>query len=636
VSWTRASAGQVTSFLGAAAVIVAYAADRGTYGIVPREQAALLIWFALLLIAALGLLPARRPGTPAALALLALALLASWIAIGLSWSESDQRTLAEVARTLHHLGLLALVIVLAGRERWIAVVAGATAGAAIVVGWALGIRLAPGLFGEDTTALAFATNRLSSPLGYWNATGIWSAMTAILLVAWSAHARMYLVRAAALAIVPAVLVALYLSYSRGALASLAVGTIVLVTFAPRRWATAAHVLAAVALGALAVLVTRSQPQIAGFTGTEGRRAIVAALAACGAGGALVAWATGVSGLDSLRLSPATARRALAWGLAATAVVAVIASVTVIPKAWDEFTSAALTQQPSGDPAARLTNFNSGRYAIYSSALESFADRPLKGSGAGTFEFTWNRDARTPEFVRDAHSLYLEAFSELGVIGGLLVLLFAGSVVAVFVSARRATQADPLAAGVVAGGAGACCAYLVSAGVDWMWELTAVTALSLVLAGAAAAATLRDAAPMKAPYRIGASLAALVAILAILPGLRSATELSDSQAGVRRSDLAAALRDARDAEKSAPWAAEPHLQIALVEERTGRLDAARAELLAAQEREPTNWRIPFLLSRVEAARGDVGSALRAYRRARTLRPLGAFFADPNATAAPPER
>jgi hypothetical protein len=75
---------------------------------------------------------------------------------------------------------------------------------------------------------------------------------------------------------------------------------------------------------------------------------------------------------------------------------------------------------------------------------------------------------------------------------------------------------------------------------------------------------------------------------------------------------------------------------MLSDRAGRLDAARAELLAAQAREPTNWRIPFLLSRVETARGDVGSALRAYRRARTLRPLGAFFGDPQAIAAPPER
>src|SRR5262249_30244609 len=162
-------------------------------------------------------------------------------------------------------------------------------------------------FGKDTTALVFGTNRLSSPLGYWNATGIWAAMTTLLLVAWSAHARTRVARAMALAAVPAVLVVLYLSYSRGGLASRAVGTVVLVAFAARRWSTAAHVVAAIVLGGIAVLVTRSQPQVAQFTGTAGRGTIVAALIACGGAGALVTWATDASGLATFRLAPAAAR-----------------------------------------------------------------------------------------------------------------------------------------------------------------------------------------------------------------------------------------------------------------------------------------------------------------------------------------
>src|SRR5690349_3264081 len=87
---------QAATGLGTAAVVVAYAADRGTYDLIARQEFALVIWFALLLIAALGLLPARRPGAALSLALLALGLLAAWMAIGFGWTQSDERTLAEV------------------------------------------------------------------------------------------------------------------------------------------------------------------------------------------------------------------------------------------------------------------------------------------------------------------------------------------------------------------------------------------------------------------------------------------------------------------------------------------------------------------------------------------------------------
>lgn len=627
---------EAATFLGTAAVLVAYAQDRGAYDLVIRQQASLVVWITLLLVAALGLLPARRPAIPVAAALLALAALALWSAASLSWTQSDERTLAEVARTLHHLGLLALVVALAGEGRWIAVTGGASAGAVLICLWSLGIRLAPGTFGEDATALAFATNRLSSPLAYWNATGAWAAMTAPLLLAWSAHARTPAVRALALAALPAALLVLYLTLSRGAVVSVVVATAVVLAFSAHRWMTALHALAAAGLGVVVIFVTRDQPEIAQMTGTAGRADVAAALALCTLGAALVALATTTAGLDRLRMDARKATRCLRFGGALATVLLIVAAGTVIPDAWDDFRSAPLTQQTSTDPASRLTTLHSGRYEIYRSAAASLRDRPLKGSGAGTFEFTWNRDGRTPEFVRDAHSLYLEPFSELGLPGGLLILLFAAAIVAGVIAAARAVRGDPRASGAIAGCAGGCAAYLVAAGVDWMWEVTAVTAFFLLLAGAAGAATLRDAGPPRLQTRIAIAAAALVAVLVTLPGLRSETALRDSQREVRRGDLVAAARFAREAESSAPWAAGPHVQLALIHERAGLLDDARAELLAARRREPSNWRIPFLLSRVEVARGDVGSALRALRSARTLRPLGAFVTDPAATATPPER
>ena len=636
MSRARTPTSSIASLAATAGVVVAYAADRGTYDLVARQEAGVVIWFALLMLAALGLLPAGRPARAVVVTVLALAGLTLWAAVSLSWSESDERTLAEVARALHHLGLLLLVIALAGRERWTSVVGGATAGAAVVSLWALGTRLAPGLFGTDTTAHVFATNRLSSPLGYWNAVGAWTAMTATLLLAWSGHARNTLVRALALAVVPAVLVALYLTYSRAGLVSVMLGAAVVVAFAARRWTTALHVGAAALFGGVAVLVTRGEPQIAGFTGTAGASGVALVLVLCGIGAGLVVVAAQRLRLDDVRLEPRAARRAAITGAAVTAVVLLVAGVTAGPHAWHQFSHAPLVASTSTDPAARLTNLSGGRFQIYASAVESFRREPLKGSGAGTLEFTWGRDGRTAEFVRDAHSLYLEAFTELGLIGGLLVLLLAGGLVAIVVTARSRAGADAAACGAAAGCAGAGAAYLFAAGVDWMWEVTAVSALMFVLAGAAGASTLRGERRPGIGARVGLVAAALVAIVVLLPGMRSARDVRSSERAVARGDLPAAARAARAAEKSAPWAATPHVQLALVAERAGDLPAAEAQLRAAARREPTNWRIPFLLSRVEAAAGDGRQALRSYRRARTLRPLGVFFTDPAAVATPPER
>jgi len=63
----------------------------------------------------------------------------------------------------------------------------------------------------------------------------------------------------------------------------------------------------------------------------------------------------------------------------------------------------------------------------------------------------------------------------------------------------------------------------------------------------------------------------------------------------------------------------------VEEREGRLAAARVDLQRAVAREPTNWRHPLALARIEAELGNAPAAIRAFKRARRLHPLSPVFA-----------
>jgi len=105
------------------------------------------------------------------------------------------------------------------------------------------------------------------------------------------------------------------------------------------------------------------------------------------------------------------------------------------------------------------------------ALEDAQDHPLLGSGAGSFDDVWLERRTIAANVRDAHSLYLESLAELGPVGLALVLT---AFAIPLVGAVRA-RGQPLA--VVAGGAYV--AFLVHAGLDWDWEVPAVTLAGLL-------------------------------------------------------------------------------------------------------------------------------------------------------------
>jgi O-antigen ligase len=77
---------------------------------------------------------------------------------------------------------------------------------------------------------------------------------------------------------------------------------------------------------------------------------------------------------------------------------------------------------SADLRARLTDpGNNGRIDMWRVAWRRFKAAPVLGHGAGTFEDTWARYRPNQQFVRDAHSLYLETLDELGVVGFLLLV-----------------------------------------------------------------------------------------------------------------------------------------------------------------------------------------------------------------------
>ena len=126
---------------------------------------------------------------------------------------------------------------------------------------------------------------------------------------------------------------------------------------------------------------------------------------------------------------------------------------------------------AADPGRAATVAATGRSRCARSAATRWT-----GIGAGGFGVAWLRERTIDERVQDAHSLYIETAAELGLVGLALLVTFLGGVVA---AARRAIGSDRVLA---AGPAAAGLVWALHAGVDWDWEMPALTGVAVLLAG----------------------------------------------------------------------------------------------------------------------------------------------------------
>jgi O-antigen ligase len=90
---------------------------------------------------------------------------------------------------------------------------------------------------------------------------------------------------------------------------------------------------------------------------------------------------------------------------------------------------------------------------------------------------WKRKPDRAEAAVDAHSLYIETLAELGLVGGVFLLAW---LTGIALSAGRLYGADPATAtGLVA----VLLVWVVHTGLDWDWEMPALTGMALVAAAA---------------------------------------------------------------------------------------------------------------------------------------------------------
>lgn len=632
----------IATWLLTVTLVVYLGLENGGYDPIPRDQIGVAVWWALLLGAAVGALPV--PGrTRASLAALGLlAGFALWTALSLGWTESAERTAAELARVATHLGVLALGVCLVTRRRAGArqVLHGVAFGLALVAALGVLSRLQMSWFPPNELGAVLPgieiERRLAFPLGYSSAVGALAGMTLPLLLAATASARTIAAQALAAAALPIAGLALYLSVSSTGVGVAAVALLAFLLLSPDRLPKLLTLAAGAAGAALLAAAVHGREALARGLPTpaaeqQGNEVLWIALAVC----AVVALAQAGLGLALRDRRPGGLPIGRGRALVATAAV-LLAAIPVAVAAgapgelsdrWETFKSRGDDSQGESPSPSTLDFRGNGRYQFWQAAVEASETEPWTGTGPGTFEFWWSRNGSYAGFVRDAHSLYMETLAELGIIG---LLLLGGFVAAVLGGgAARALRAPPERRLVLAAATAGAAGFAAAAALDWVWELGALAVAFMLLAAVAVSGyslpepTNRRRRSRRRRrnrlQRAGVVAAASIALVAIGLPLRGATALRESQIEAARGDLPAALDDARAAADAQPYAASPRVQEALILERQGRLGRAAAAAREAAEKDSTDWRTWLTLARIEVERGRVPSALSAFRQARSLSP-----------------
>ncbi len=480
------TATKVLCAIGLAALLLAptvLAFFSGGYFDQPRLVAGIAAW-AVVIVAAIVSpwpLPGRWPGRAA---LGGLALLAAVVGLSITWAPLKGPALADFERVLMYLGVaVAATAFLAWRPLARFVEPVLALGALVVIGYGLSDRLLPGVVHQKHSASA--GGRLEQPLTYWNAMGALAALGFVLCARLAGDTRRPAwMRAAAAAAAAPLAAGIWLSYSRGAILATAVAIVVLALVAlsrPQLIAIAIAGLVGVVSAVAAELLHGVRSLEGSLSSREGDGLVMLAVLALAMAAAAVVQLFLARQERRGRITAAPIRLPR-WVRPVVGVsIAVLLVAAVAITASKERPRVA--QSPAfGATSQRFQSFESNRYAYWKVAAGMFADHPLKGDGSHSFAVDWIQKRKIVDPAKDAHSLYIETAAELGLLGLLALGLFLGGA---GVAAARARRLDPaLAAGPIA----ALTVWLVHAGLDWDWEMPAVSLIALLLIAALVAAS----------------------------------------------------------------------------------------------------------------------------------------------------
>ena len=449
----------------------------------------------------------------------ALVALVVIVTASISWSIAPELSFHEASRTAMYAGTF--VLLLPAVAYW---------GSLVVDLTLFGALLPPAIYGllqkilPTGETFAFSVKytgfgtlltdpKASSTVGYHPAFGMMCAMGALLAISRVGafrSLRSIPLRALYSATGTVFLVALYFSFSRGAVLSLAAGAVVFLVLSKHRF----EALGNAAVSGLPALWVVSQARE--LSGLVSRPVSLQAMKSDGLAlvepllkGLLLAIAAQL--LFSLlvlavkKFVPEGVRRGVR--LVATVITA-CAVVVALSYAAATFQKAGgvgelrdrITADPSEleaaavgeDQTQRLTSVSAAnRIALWQIAWENFREHPLTGTGGDTYQVVY--DQNTPansESVLHPHSVWLSLLSDTGIFSFLAFAAFSvGCLCLAFYNAFSTTRTTRSRA-LLAGSAAAVTAYLASSTIDWNWYIPASTLPFFALAAVAAGTTPR--------------------------------------------------------------------------------------------------------------------------------------------------
>ena len=539
--------------------------------------------------------------------------LAVWIALSSLWSISAPASLREVERMLVYVALALAIALVLRRGDAPGVLAGIGLGVLLVCGYALATRLFPDRFNAYDDPIV--SNRLAEPLGYWNALGLLATLGLLVVAGLAAHSRRVAPTVVAAAALPLLATTLYFTFSRGAWAALILGFAVAICLDPRRlrllWVTLVGAVPAVACVAYASRLDAltSEDFVPAAAAREGHRLAVV-VAAAAVASALAArrpepLPDGCPYLD-VRVARSTPRSSASSSRR-------LVSLSSLSGPRDAFDK--IEQRFNADPVGgvdlndRLFSVSgNGRSEQLRVAWDAGREHPFVGQGSGTFEYLWYERRPNLLVVRDGHSLYMETFAELGLVG---LALLVCALLALAVGGVRARRQPLVAAGV-----GTLAAWAAASAFDWHWEMVGVTLTALLAGGAGLVASERGA-----PRRLGVRARGTLVAAGVLLSVFATWSLVGNQAlfaardALGRKDWSSARDHGRRARALLFWSYEPDVVLGDAAAGSGDREGALHAYRDAVAADPNNWVTWLRLAQV--ARGSERAA--AYDRVRSTEP-----------------
>lgn len=565
---------------------------------------------------------------PTRVGLIGLVGLAAWTLLSIFWTsvpaaavEYSERVFAYA--TLFALGLWATRLL--GRRMLLALAPVAIAGA--IVGVATTIAIATG---SNVTWYLHEDATLRFPIGYRNANAafflicLWPLLGLASWNEWRWQLRALMIAMGTVLIELAVL-----SQSRGSIPALIFALLVYLVFAPRRLRAAA-ILGLAALPAIPALPALLDVYRYGHANAGVVPLLHHAARAIGVTSALsLVVASVVLRLvyPRLRLGPSRVRL-VSWASAIAAIVVVLVGGAIFVSRHGGpigFVDQRISQfGKTGYPNLRGqgirfgANIGSNRHDFWRVSADQGIAHPLLGGGAGSFQLAYLLHKRSDENPRDPHSIEALAFSELGVPGLILLVLFVGgSALAAVRSRRRGPMvAAALAAAAAAGGT----QWFVHGSYDWFWQYPGITGPGVYLLGVAAAPGLASVARGRAKGARALAVSAAVALALVAAPLFLSGRYSQQAEAEAASDPSKALDDLDRAAELNPLSDQPLLAKGAVASSSGQRRVALDAFRQAADREPLDYAPYWFIAR-ELLSVDRRDAQAALDRARRLNPRG---------------